>query len=153
MTTIACNKTTIAADLQFSYGNTKFKGKTKIFDFPKEKAQFALKTNRVLAGVAGDADKIASLVEWLNDGEPTSKVPKLKDLEILAITEKGQIWWGKGLSSWIRVDEPCWSIGSGMDFALGAMRQGAGPLQAVKIAAKNDNFTGMGFQEFCIKGK
>ena len=151
MTTIAANKTTIACDLQFTYGSAKFKGKTKIFAFPKEKALAALQTTRALVGVAGKADQIADLVYWLHDGEPSSEPPKIKHLELLALTEKGELWWGKGLRSWIRLDEPFWAIGSGMDFALGAMKQGATPLEAVKIAASKDINTGLGFQEFLIK--
>lgn len=153
MTTVAANKTTIASDLQYTYGNTRFKGKTKIFDFPKEKAQFVLKTDRVLAGVSGDAVQIAHLVEWLHDGEPTSKPPKLKKLQLLALTGDNKLYWGDGLSSFIQIDEPFWAIGSGMDFAIGAMKQGATPLEAVKIAAKSDVNTGLGFQEFSVKAK
>ena len=153
MTTVAANKTTIASDLQFTYGQTRFKGKTKIFEFPKEKAQFVLKTDRAYAGVSGNADQIASLVEWLHDGEPHSKVPKLRNLELLVLTGDGRLYLGKGLSAFLQVDEPFWAIGSGMDFAIGAMRQGATPLEAVKVAAKSDVNTGLGFQEFKLKEK
>lgn len=153
MTTVAANKTTIASDLQYTYGQTRFKGKTKIFDFPKEKAQFVLRTDRAYAGVAGNADQIAHLVEWLHDGEPHSKVPKLKNLELLVLTGEGKLYWGKGLSAFLQIDEPFWAIGSGMDFAIGAMKRGATPLEAVKIAAKSDVNTGLGFQEFKLKEK
>lgn len=153
MTTVAANRTTIASDLQFTYGNTRFKGKTKIFDFPKPKAQFLLKTDRVLAGVSGSATQIAHLVEWLHDGETTSKPPKIKKLELLCLTAEGKLYWGDGVTSFLQIDEPFWAIGSGMDFAIGAMKQGATPLEAVKVASKSDVNTGLGFQEFHLKEK
>jgi ATP-dependent protease HslVU (ClpYQ) peptidase subunit len=47
-------------------------------------------------------------------------------------------------SSWMKIDEPFFAIGSGSTTALGAMHAGATTAQAIKAATKVDPFTGMG---------
>jgi ATP-dependent protease HslVU (ClpYQ) peptidase subunit len=147
MTTIAVNKTGIACDLQFTHsGGIKFKGKTKVVDLKPEVAKSIFGAKRVLIGFAGNADIWGELVAWF--AVPTDKPPKLKNIELLMLTDEGKIYHGTNLQNWMQIDEPYFSIGSGMHLAIAAMAAGATPAEAVRIASKHDPNTGRGIKEY-----
>ena len=146
MTTVAVNKEGIAADKQFTYqGALKMMGKTKIFDVPKETAKAVFNSDRVLVGFCGNAIPMQRAVEWL--WNPTKKFPKLKEIEILMLTDRKEIYHGNDFRSLLKVEDKFMAIGSGMTYAIAAMTCGKTPLEAVKIASKHDPMTGMGFNE------
>lgn len=149
MTTVACNKKSLATDLQFNYANQKMKGKTKAIVLEGEHAQALLKTDRAIIGFAGRASGFAKFVAWCTSPE-IRKPPKLETIELLALTKEGNIFHGEGMRTWMLIDQPFFAIGSGSNFAMGALGGGKTPLEAVKIASKHDIHTGMGFQEFFL---
>jgi ATP-dependent protease HslVU (ClpYQ) peptidase subunit len=146
MTTIAVNKESIAGDKQFTYGGSiKMLGKTKIYEVPAETAKAVFGCNKVLVGFCGNAMPIDRAVKWL--WEPTTKPPKLKNMEVVMLTDKKEIYHGNDFRSLLKVEDKFMAIGSGMQYALAAMHSGKTPLEAVKIASKFDTMTGMGFNE------
>lgn len=100
-------------------------------------------------GLAGKVSDWGEVVSWFAD--PEQDVPRIKGVEFLLLSSKGQLYHGSSLKQWMKLEEPFFSIGSGMDYAMGAMATGKDPLEAVKVAAKFDPMTGMGFQQFKIK--
>jgi hypothetical protein len=146
LTTIAINKQGIAGDKQFTYnGTTKMLGKTKIFEVPADTAKGVFGCKKVLVGFCGDAVPMNRAVRWL--WEPTSRSPKLKNIEVLVLTDRKEIFHGNDFRSLLKIEDPYAAIGTGMQYALGAMRSGKTPLEAVKIASAYDIYTGMGFNE------
>lgn len=147
MTTIAADKNSIACDLQFNHsGGIKFKGKTKIIELKTEVSKTIFGTSKALIGFCGNADIWSSVVAWLNT--PEGKPPKCKDIEFLMLTAEGELFHGTTLANWMKIDEPYFSIGSGMHLAIAAMASGKTPTEAVKIASKHDPNTGRDVKTF-----
>ena len=149
MTTIAANTKEIACDLQFTHSSgIKFKGKTKIIELKPAVALEMFGQEKVWIGFCGNADAWGQLVCWFDN--PTQKLPKLKEIELMMLTGDGKIYHATTLDNWMLIEEPFFSIGSGMHIALGAMATGASPTEAVKIAAKLDPNTGKGVKTYKI---
>lgn len=147
MTTIAVNRKMMAADKQFTHASgMKLIGRTKIIEVPLPE-MFGAK--RAFIGFSGNADVWGNIVGWLHD--PTEKPPKCRDIEFLMLTDKGSIMHGTNMTNWIEICQPHCAIGSGMQYAQGAMAAGKSPIEAVKVASKHDAMTGMGFNKLIMK--
>ena len=147
MTTIACNGTSLACDLQFTYGgHTKFKGKTKVLPLEGKVCEDVFGTKRAYIGFSGNADAWGKVINWFSD--PSGKPPKCSGLEFLMLNDKKQIFHGTSVTNWMLIPEKHFAVGSGMQFALAAMTAGKTPLEACKVASKHDPMTGMGFIEY-----
>jgi hypothetical protein len=144
MTTIACNLDGMACDKQATHSSGyKFKLKTKVF----EVFQPLIYPKPFLVGYAGNVDQVGDVLEFLDD--PTSmKPPRAKGCEFIVLTEDKKIFTFVNVAKWILLDEKHYAIGSGSPFALGAMKAGASPKQAVKVAMESDPNTGFGVKEF-----
>lgn len=151
MTTIAVKlgsrgePSSIASDRQYTYnGITAIKGRPKLEVLEGDVSMKLFESPRAILGFAGSASELAKLRYWLLDiAQPP---PELKDLELLCLCKHG-IFHTMDLSIWLPVERKTFAIGSGGEFALAAMEAGKSPLEAVKIAAKLDIKTGMGFKE------
>ncbi len=147
MTTIACNKTSIASDLQFTHSaGVKFKGGSKILEVSSELSRAMFNCDKAFLGFCGNADAWGRVVSWFSS--PTEKRPKCKNLEFLLLTNKGDIYHATNLTNWMKLNEPYFSIGSGMHFAIGAMASGKTPKEACIVASKYDPNTGFGAKEY-----
>lgn len=75
--------------------------------------------------------------------EPNSNEggPNTVDFRVL-ITDGQSLWFMPGDFTPVLVDGPFYAIGSGSDYALGALAAGATPDRAVQIAAQFDNNCG-----------
>jgi hypothetical protein len=67
--------------------------------------------------------------------------PKLECVNALRIDLKGRIWLYEG-NIWQRITIPYYAIGSGSIFAMAAMDAGASAIEAAKIGAKRDVYSG-----------
>lgn len=145
MTTIAASRThkNIACDLQFTHASgLKFKGNSKILTVPEPVAKQMFGSSKVFIGFCGNADVWGNIVSWILC--PEGKQPRCKDIEFLALTGDNKLYHGTNLNNWLRLDVPHFSIGSGMQYAMGAMESGKPPKEAIKAASKYDIHTGMG---------
>lgn len=84
------------------------------------------------------------LVKWINAGSDEEKFP-LKDIGFTAlrISKSGEVFFyhdGQFPSGPLRGD--FFAVGSGAEYALGAMEQGASAIDAVHIAIKLDVWSG-----------
>lgn len=143
MTTIAMTKDEIACDLQFTHGSGyKFKGSTKVHEIynPQicDTPFFVAFAGSVEAGQAGLA--------WLVD--PSNKPPKTSGAEFVVLTKNKKMFTFQNPSKWIPIEEKYYAIGSGSQYAAGALAAGKTPIEAVKIAAKHDPHTGVGYKVF-----
>jgi hypothetical protein len=137
----------MACDLQFNHsGGIKFKGKTKIIELSKAVAKELFGCNKAFIGFAGNADVWGEVVAWF--AKPDDKPPKMKGIELLMLTDEGKLYHGTTTTNWMLLDEPYFSIGSGMHLAIAAMAVGSTPADAVKVAAKHDPNTGCGVKVY-----
>ncbi len=133
MTTIAWDGKTLAADRQSTYNGTATPT-TKIFRVVKH-------GRAKLFGCAGDSGECQAYARWMRRG---GKKPALSDIAVLTIDHKGRVFVMS--DKWIiaRVRVKKWALGSGTDFAMGAMFAGADAEKAVHIATVLDTKTGLG---------
>lgn len=147
MTTIACTRTSIACDLQFTYaGKTKFKGYTKIFEPDSEVSQELFGIKRCYIGFSGSTVEWGNVVNYLL--YPEGNLPRLRDIEFLMLTDKKKILHSMNLRNWMLIPDKYFSIGSGMQFAMGAMAAGGTAEDAIKSAIKHDPMTGFGVKHY-----
>lgn len=135
MTTIAYRAGVIAADTGLSGGGAHDCHLTKI----------AKNKDGSVAGAAGNAWWISAFLKWFKDGGEFPAMPEddctsaiviggRKNIITLYESEKGQ-------AKPYPVRAPYYAIGSGKNFALGAMFVDAHPIDAIKAAMKHDDST------------
>ena len=98
---------------------------------------FKLKDGRLFGGSRGSED-ITRLHQALIKNAP---LPKLEDVNGLLIDRKGRIWLYEG-TIWQPIKSKYYAVGSGSVFALGALDQGATAIEAVRIGARRDPYSG-----------
>lgn len=136
MTTIAYDGTEISSDSQCdgAYIMTGVKKVEKI-----GKSYF---------GTAGRLEDMYAFLDWRRGGEK----PKVDEyFESIEIRGKQVYWWGQALVP-CKMPYPA-AIGSGAQFAMGAMLAGATAKEAVKIASKLDSGTGSRIRSITVRKK
>lgn len=134
MTTIAWDGTTLAADKQITWGGT------PIVTTKLHRAR-STEGHRVIFGCAGKSFEIQAFVDWLKGFR---NMPVLTEIDFLCVDASGQVWCANQALQWLPVHSKQWAIGSGADYALGAMAAGVNAVQAIKIASRLDVDTGLG---------
>lgn len=130
MTTIATDGKSMAGDGQREMSRT-------IVDSTAVKVR-QLSDGR-LYGSAGEAAFSAMVVEWLEGGSKPDFKPE--EFVALVLSPSGEVHHISEICHLIQIDSPA-AIGSGIDFALGAMAAGASVQKAVEIACKYDPGSG-----------
>jgi hypothetical protein len=136
MTTIAFDGKTLAADRLRTMRGVPMTA-TKVF----RARHWKLHGSEALYGCAGDSYEIVALREWL---QGAGEKPTLKDISILAMDRDCQAWLGNESFAFVPVTLPIFGIGTGGEYAMGAMAAGKCAADAVKIAETLDNCTGLG---------
>lgn len=104
-----------------------------------------------LTGAAGDSQRLRyidlpELDTWDIDRFMTEKVVKKFDKKMkyygMTIVELGGRLYEVHPDCWIRNQSGVYAIGSGAEYAMGALRAGASPAEAVMVAAEFDIGTG-----------
>jgi ATP-dependent protease HslVU (ClpYQ) peptidase subunit len=130
MTTIACDGKSMASDGQGDVADT---------IVVRTRCKIERLADGSLLGFAGNGHDGALLAAFLSD--ETAKPPKLDECAALRLFPDGSLHYISEPGRHIAVDPPC-AIGSGMQFALGAMEAGSSPKEAVEIACRRDPFSG-----------
>lgn len=136
MTTIAWDGTTLAADQK----RTEYGTPTVCRKIYRTQAKDG---RRFLVGCTGDSDDCAAMVRWMQGKAEQPSTPK--SLHVISIDEKRRVWTCGEKLVWYRLKGfPYWAIGSGSDYAMGAMAAGKNARDAVRIAIKHDTHSGFG---------
>ena len=111
-------------------------------------------TKELLAG-CGNWDKVRAFVAWyeakakngdvITDEEKPFQVldpPNVEGASFITVTDKGEMWYMVDNGQWAEICDDFLAMGSGGDFATGAIAAGATPVQAMKIAHNFDAMTG-----------
>lgn len=148
MTTIAVSTKQIAGDRQATHGGgMKFKLKTKLHSFDSK--MFYSKPFHV--GLAGNLDSFSTILDFFQNPDEYKKPPKPKGVEGVVLTADGNIFTFVDPSIWLKIEQPYYAIGSGMNFAIASMMSGKTPMEAVKITATLDPMTGFGVTKIDLK--
>lgn len=96
-----------------------------------------------LVGCAGDSWDATQFLKWMRSQADKDK-PAPSSLYALVIDEKRRIWLAAEKLIYHEVTLPFFAVGSGSNYAIGAMAAGKSARQAVRIAARFDNKCGLG---------
>ncbi|SRR5258708_5653940 len=126
MTVIAYRNGQMAADSSGWVGDTN--------------AHTVWKVHRVGGGLVGGAGLVSpfeNFVRWLKEGADEEEFPT-GAYEAIVVDPTGRVtvWYGSGMPP-IKSKDPYCAIGSGQDFALGALHAGADARGAVKAAIRH----------------
>lgn len=136
MTTVAWDGKNLVADTQGAHGNLKFKI-VKAMKFSTETM------GELMVGGSGDGADIHAFIGWVKSGMALKDFPAMPrdSITMLVINKYGAQRFEA--SPWpLPVLEKFTAIGSGSDFAIGAMVMGADAEKALEIAKKYDLNTG-----------
>lgn len=136
MTTIAFRDGIIAFDTLITADEKVFSTKDKAF-----------KINDYIVGCAGNLTDIEKFLNWVKSDMPEEK-PKISIEAILIKGNKVNIVSDNCVFS--KMAGKFCAIGTGANYALGAMEMGATAKQAVAIARKYDRLTGRKIKEIKI---
>lgn len=143
MTTIAWDGKTLAADRRSVFG-VRPSAVRKVFRF------FNSEGRLLLIGFSGRVRHIPAVLRWLKDR--STEKPKVDEhFSALIVDAHGRLWSLEDNLEFVRLKCRYYAIGSGGDFAEGAMAMGASAAEAVRIAAKHDVNTGNGVDEVRLR--
>lgn len=128
MTTIAFKNGTMASDSQMTGDFIDQKKFDKVYRF-----------GDVLVGVAGNVTWIMEFLEWLQCDDDT---PYPVGMGYALVYSEGELKCFEGDSHQAFVVGQPYAIGSGSQFAMGAMLSGASARKAITIACKLDELSG-----------
>jgi ATP-dependent HslUV protease subunit HslV len=114
---------------------------------------FAAKIYRAggsLFGGAGDSVPIEKFIAWKR-GADRPEFGEEDNFTILELDRDGLWMWDKNLVR-LEVRNKFYAIGTGAQYAMGAMEAGATPAEAVKISARYDEHTGLPIETMKLEG-
>lgn len=124
MTTVIATRKAIYADTMCSY------------TVPFKVSKITRIGKSIYAG-AGDLDDLQKFFDWRQGGdEPTIE----ESFDVLEIAPDGLFLWGKKLVR-LELQDKFYAVGSGAQYAMGAMAMGATPEKAIEVAARFDPST------------
>lgn len=134
MTTIAWDGENFVADKQTTKGS--LRGSiSKIYE---------VRDGFFIAG-CGDMEEIALVIDWIRKGSKKKNKPEIDCSEFLLLDKKDKSCYHMSSKLVMIPSNIPAAIGSGGDFAMGAMLAGVNAIQAVEIASKLDVYTGEGY--------
>lgn len=90
-----------------------------------------------LAAGVGTVSSFIPWLRWVQAGMPPEEQPtSLKDATVIIVEPRGRAFLFEGSATRMPLTERKWAIGSGADYALGAMAVGADAAQAVRAACR-----------------
>lgn len=99
-----------------------------------------LADGRVVGG-AGSSFDVLAWKGWIEAGKVGACPIESDKFAGLILNRDGVVLWVDHKGREIETPAPC-AIGSGQDYALGAMEAGASPAEAVEIACRRDVYSG-----------
>ena len=148
ITTIAVTKFEIGSDLQYTENTRKWKGRPKVFHFKANPNSYP--HSDFYVGFAGRASDIIDVAEFFSRPDEIKPPRPSNNLRGAVLTAEGSIFTFEDYRKWIAIDSPYYAIGSGAEFALGALAMGASVKEAIKVASNNDSHTGMGYKIYTL---
>jgi hypothetical protein len=101
-----------------------------------------------IVGCTGTMTEASKFLEYI-EGMGNVKRPKLTDFEALVLTEEGLFWYDKTCRA-RPITEGFAAVGTGTQAAMAALREGRGPLAAVRHAALADKNTAPPFRQITL---
>lgn len=140
MTTVIATRKGMAADKRGTG--------TAIFKLTK-----AFRVNGNLIGFCGNVENGLRFIDWRRSLGTRPEFSTDTDFEAIEVSPEGLIYWGSELTP-VAIEDDFYAIGTGAQFALGALAMGASIHKAIQIAHRWDENTGPDVQILYLrKGK
>lgn len=115
----------------------------------KRKATKIRKIGGKLYGVSGDWDRGQMLFRWVEGGMKPEDWPEFQKnnddwVGLVEVREDRSVWKYERVPVPYAIEEEYFAMGSGRDYAYGALAMGADAEKAVAIASSFDHGSGMG---------
>lgn len=133
MTTICWDGETLAADKQSTIGLAPVE--------TRKAHRVSRNGSQVLFGCAGNSYECYAFRKWATG---QIEKPQFKDISLICVDHDRQVWIADESLIWLPISAKQWGIGSGSEYALGAMAAGSTATQAIRIASKLDVHSGLG---------
>ncbi len=133
MTVICTDGVSVAADTLMVLGGERQVGHSKI------KATRTAAGAQAILGFSGTAGLVDALEKWWRDGADPAAAPRLGGdchWSLLVMSKRDGLTYYSDNVPYPLVVLPPFAIGSGADYAMGAMKHGASPRQAAEIACE-----------------
>lgn len=140
MTTIVATRKAIAGDKQLTRGVSKSFVDTKIMEVRGNQAWKYFNAPVALVGFSGSPAEWADYKYYI---KADSRKPRFRDLSVLVLTKNG-IAIGDNGSSLVWLEDEVAAIGTGKEYAIGAVLGGASLETAIEVASNKDIYTGGG---------
>ena len=138
MTVVAFDGQSLAGDRLAAAGGTPLPRTRKVFWLRAPNGKQAL------VGFSGGSSYTNAYLNWMNGGPAPVSGPDEK-WSILLIEHPRLVWYrSDSANRWDLFGATKWAIGSGADYALGAMAAGKTAADAVRIASRLDVGCGLG---------
>lgn len=135
MTTIVWKGGVLACDSQSSFGNHKYKCKTKL-----------QLDDDIAFAICGALAEGLLIIDWCRSEEP-APFPGTDDTTVVMMCRRtGKAWTIEHPGAAVPIEDKLFAAGSGAGIALGALAMGATPEEAVDAACKWDEASGFGVQ-------
>lgn len=95
---------------------------------------------RLLVGVAGDTAACQTFLRWFDRGA-AGPPPPMKRITAIVVRQGHPLIYAHA-GRWCELAAPFFAIGSGCEYAMGALAAGASAREAVEIASRFDTATG-----------
>jgi ATP-dependent protease HslVU (ClpYQ) peptidase subunit len=132
--------TTIATDGRFMAGDGLVSDHCDTIVASDAQKVFRLKDGRVVGGAGNRAD-VTAWVDWLDAGKEGDCPISGDRFSGLILNVDGSVLWVDHKGREQDTPTPC-AVGTGQDYAYGAMEAGASALEAVEIACRRDLYSG-----------
>ena len=146
MTTIAWDGRILASDKRATNGNGQVLITTKIYRIGGSDENIF---KGCLFATSGDVAAGRLMLEWFKRGGKTAKFPdRQRDKDnrstILVVSQHGELMYFLDSPVPMLPEQNLFTLGSGGEYAMGAMKMGASAIEAVKIACECDCYSGNG---------
>lgn len=94
-----------------------------------------------LYGVTGVYVDSMAFISWVKSGK-AEDIPSMEHVQAVCISKERKLYMFDSDPRPYVIDDKVYAIGSGSNFALGALAAGASPRDAIRIAARYDPGTG-----------
>lgn len=139
MTVIAWDGTTLAADKR-----------TTLANLPHTTTKIIRAPNGALVGVSGDSGMCRTLRNWYSEGAAETYPDKDSKCDMVVILPGPCVLLYQGGPHPIEIEDACYAMGSGRDYALMAMHLGRDAREAVALTSAFDVNCGNGIDTLTL---
>jgi ATP-dependent protease HslVU (ClpYQ) peptidase subunit len=125
---------------------------TRITGVPMFQMEKIFRVGQSLYGISGSPEQCLKFIEWRRQPDQKPTFQTNLNFTVLEINPTGIFFWNEEMQP-LPVPGDFYAVGSGANFALGALSMGASLKKSIAIAARWDEGTGHEVQSMSLRAK